>query len=92
MKNVILAFICVSGVLSASELLSLQISGMSCGGCASGINESFAEDFPNYKSHVDYKSKTMTIKSKDGSDIDEKKVKEALEEMGFSSKETKLHH
>jgi len=86
MKKMIFTLICASAILSASDLLSLQISGMTCRGCASGINESFAEDFPNYKSHVDYKSKTMTIKSKDGSDIDEKKVNEALAEMGFKGK------
>ena len=51
---------------------------MTCEGCSSGINQSFAVDFPNYKSHVDYKSKTMIIKSKDGSDIDEKKSKKLL--------------
>ena len=65
------------------QIYSLQINGMTYEGCSSDINESFAENFPNYKSHVNYKSKPMTIKSKDGSDIDEKKVKEALEEMGF---------
>jgi len=86
MKKFMFALICASAVLSASDLLSLQIGGMTCEGCSSGINESFAEDFPNYKSHVDYKSKTMIIKSKDGSDVDEKKVKEALAEMGFEGK------
>ena len=54
MKKTIFTLIYTSVVLSASDLLSLQISGVSCEGCSSGINESFAEDFPNYKSHVDY--------------------------------------
>ena len=89
MKKIILALIYASVVVSASDLLSLQISGMTCEGCSSGINESFAEDFPNYKSHVDYKSKTLTIKSKDGSDVDEKKVKKALAEMGFEGNAVK---
>ena len=89
MKKIIFALLCASAVFSASNLLSLQISGMTCEGCSSGINESFAEDFPNYKSHVDYKSKTLTIKSKDGSDVDEKKVKEALAEMGFEGNAVK---
>ncbi|MDF1881418.1 heavy-metal-associated domain-containing protein [Sulfurimonas sp. MAG313] len=73
-------------VLMAESSLKLEIGGMSCGGCANGINESFEEDLSKYKVTVDYKTAIMDISSKDGSDIDIKEVLKALEELGFKGK------
>ena len=86
MKEIIIALLLASSVLLANSSVTFRVGGMTCAGCASGINESFSEDFPDYKVHLDYDSALMSVERKDGKDVDVKKFKEALEEMGFKGK------
>ena len=86
MKRIVSILIILSTMLIADSSINMRVGGMTCAGCASGINESFSEEFPNYKVHLDYDTAIMHVQSKDGSDIDINKFKEALEEMGFKGK------
>ena len=83
MKKTMMLLLVLSSCVMADSSIKLSVSGMTCGGCASGINEGFAEDFLKYKVHVDYKSAMMRVKRKDGNDVNVKVIKEALEDMGF---------
>ena len=83
MKKTILFVLVLSTWTMADSSIKLNVTGMTCGGCASGINEGFAEDFLKYKVYVDYKSAMMRVKRKDGNDVNVKVIKEALEDMGF---------
>jgi len=86
MTKIITAILLLSSLLFAQSNVTLSISGMTCGGCAKGLNEVFKEDFPQYVVHVDYETAKMHIESKDGSDVDVVKVKKVLTEMGYKSK------
>lgn len=83
MKKIILSLLFISSILWADSTVKLSIGGMTCGGCASGINENFLEDLPKYKAHVDFDTAIMTVSTKDGSDVNVKEVEEALLEMDF---------
>ena len=83
MKKIISMLLLTTTMVYAQSSVELDIGGMTCGGCSAGINESFKEDFPAYKVHVDYESARMKVQSKDGSDINIKALQEALDEMGF---------
>jgi len=83
MKRIVVILMLVVTITYANSSLQLRIGGMTCGGCASGINESFEEDLPKYKVHVDFETAVMHIETKDDSDIDIKEVQDALEDMGF---------
>jgi len=86
MIKTITTILLLSSLLFAQSNITLSISGMTCGGCAKGLNEVFKEDFPQYIVHVDYETAKMRIESKDGTDIDEVKVKKALAEMGYKAR------
>ncbi len=83
MKKTLLLITLLSTLLLADTSVNFRVGGMTCGGCASGINESFKEDFAGYSVHVDYDTAIMSVSTKDGSDVDVKKFQDALDEMGF---------
>jgi copper chaperone CopZ len=93
MRKIIIAMMFLTSLMMADSTIKLSIGGMTCNGCATGINEGFKDDFPKYKVHLDYDSAVMMVHSKDGSDVNIKEVQEALLGMGFKGtllKETKL--
>jgi len=59
MTKIITAILLLSSLLFAQSNVTLSISGMTCGGCAKGLNEVFKEDFPLYVIHVDYEIAKM---------------------------------
>ncbi|HFU74585.1 MAG TPA: heavy-metal-associated domain-containing protein [Helicobacteraceae bacterium] len=86
MKKIVFTLLAGVALLFADSSIAMRVGGMTCGGCASGINESFLEDLPQYNSHVDFETAILHVSTKDGSDVDVEKVKLALDEMGFSGK------
>ena len=78
MIKTITAILLLSSLIFAQSNITLSISGMTCGGCAKGLNEVFKEDFPQYVVHVDYETAKMLIENKDDTDIDVVKVKKYL--------------
>jgi len=86
MKKIVMMLILTVAFAFADSSIKMEIGGMTCGGCATGITESFEEDFTKYKVHLDYKSAIMDISTKDGSDVNVTKVESILEEMGFKGK------
>ncbi len=86
MKKVVTSLLILSGIAFAQNSVDFSVVGMTCGGCAAGLNESFLEDLPQYKSHVDYETAILHVSSKDGSDVNVEEVKKTLDEMGFKGR------
>jgi len=83
MKKIMLILVLIGSLAFADSAVKMEIGGMTCDGCASGIEESFTEDLPKYKVHVNYKTAIMTVSTQNGSDVNVNEVKTALEELGF---------
>ena len=83
MKKLLLASLLLATSLFADSSIEMRVGGMTCGGCASGINETFLEDLPQYKAYVDYETTVLHVSTNDGSDVNVAEVKSALNEMGF---------
>ena len=83
MKKLLFASLLFATSLFADSSIEMHVGGMTCGGCASGINETFLEDLPQYKAHVDYKTTILHVSTKDESDVKVAEIKSALNEMGF---------
>jgi len=86
MKKIVMMLMLTMAFAFANNTINMEIGGMTCGGCATGITETFQEGFTKYKVHLDYKSAIMSISTKDGSDVNVSEVQGILEEMGFKGK------
>ena len=82
MKKIVLSLLVFGSLVMANEV-TMKIEGMTCGGCAVGINEGIPEDYPNYVVHADYKTALMSVSTKNGKQVNIKEVQTALDEMGF---------
>lgn len=67
--------------------LSLKIGGMSCASCANSIERGVSEIPGVKKSHVNYAIEMGTFELNSSQDL-EKKVKEKIKELGFTSEPT----
>ncbi|HQS66139.1 MAG TPA: heavy metal-associated domain-containing protein [Sulfuricurvum sp.] len=85
MIKIAFIFLIVGYVAFAQSLVKFKIGGMSCNSCANGINSNLSKDFPKYTMDVDFDSATLTAQSKDGTNIDVKKVQKAFQTMGYKA-------
>lgn len=86
MKKVTLIAI---GLLIATQALagkeiSATVNGMVCGFCAQGITKKLNAESAVEKVDVSLEKKVVTIKLKEGKDLDDKRLQEILKESGYT--------
>lgn len=87
MKNVTLiaiGLIIATQSFAAGKEISATVNGMVCGFCAQGITKKFSAESAVEKVDVSLEKKIVTIKLKEGKDLDDKRVQEILKEAGYN--------
>ncbi len=69
---------------AAGKEISATVNGMVCAFCAQGITKKFNAEPSVEKVDVSLETKVVTIKLKEGKDLDDKKVQEILKESGYT--------
>lgn len=91
MRTFILTFaalMTISGV-SYADTIHAGVNGMVCAFCATGVEKSFKAQPSVETVKVDLEKKLVTIKTKDGQDIDDGTVKKIITDAGYTVTEIK---
>lgn len=64
--------------------ISATVNGMVCGFCAQGITKKFSAEPAVEKIDVSLEKKIVTIKLKEGKELDDKTVQDLLKDSGYT--------
>jgi periplasmic mercuric ion binding protein len=68
----------------SADTIKATVNGMVCGFCATGIEKTFKAQ-PEVKAvNVDLKSKLVTVTTKEGQTLDDRKITQLLKNSGYS--------
>lgn len=82
------ALMTISGATYA-DTIHAGVNGMVCAFCATGVEKSFQAQPAVETVKVDLEAKVVTIKTKDGQDIEDAKVKKIITDAGYTVTEIK---
>lgn len=67
--------------------ISIRVDGLTCPFCAYGLEKKLKRLEGAEKIHIDIEKGIALIQVREGSDIDEKNLKKAVEDAGFTARE-----
>ena len=73
----------LSAAVSA-DTIKATVNGMVCGFCATGIEKTFKAQREVKSVNVDLKNKLVTVTTKEGETLDDKKLTRLLKNSGYS--------
>ncbi len=85
MKKILL-FILLStiSVSAKAETIKVSVNGLVCAFCATGIEKTFKKQPEVQDISVDLENKLVTVKTKNGQNIDDEKLKTLITDTGYT--------
>lgn len=84
LSMIAISFLLSTQAFATTKEISATVNGMVCGFCAQGITKKFNAEPAVEKVDVSLESKIVTIKLKEGKDLEDKRVQELLKEAGYN--------